>query len=264
MLLTGVLDAFSASDYDGAVGYTTFSNITATNISLFNGTSMTILTRGLYWMHVSITVPAYTPALVTLSGMPNYVTIVQNHDGYIDSDTISRNNVIDLQAGTALSFLSEFSSESLHWTSFRLDNCFSPLFVFQVARSSSFTVSGQITYDLVFTNVGSAWNMNTNTFIAPLNGQYFFSLSVGMISDEGFTLWFIVNGNVVQATQAGAAYLFSQGNDLHSVSKLLSLNTGDIFLTQSTFGSLYSDLTNLQISLAGFYYSPIINSKVLK
>ena len=264
MLLTGVLDAFSASYYDGAVGYTTFSNITETNISFFNGTSMTILTRGLYWMHLSITVPAYTPALVTLSGTPNYVTIVQNHDGCIDSDTISRNNVIGLQAGTVLSFLSEFSSQSLHWTSFRLDNCFSPLFVFQVARSSSFTASGQITYDLVFTNVGSAWNTNTSTFIAPLNGHYFFSASVGMISGEGVTLWFVVNDVVVQAAQAGVAFLFSQGNDLHSVSKLLSLNAGDIFQTRSTAGKIYSDSTNLQISLAGFYYSPVINSKVLK
>ena len=263
-MLTGILDAFSASDYDGTIGYTTFSNFTSTNISLFNGTSMTILTRGLYWMHVSITVPAYSPALVTLSGTPNYVTIVQNHDGYIESDTISRNNVIDLQAGTALSLFSEFPSQSLHWISFRLDNCFSPLFVFQVARSSAFTGSGQIAYDLVFTNIGSAWNKIANSFIAPLTGQYFFSLSVGMINNQVFNLKFVVNGADVQRTQDGSAGLFYVGNDLYSVSKLLPLNTGDIFKTSVADGNIYSDSTNLQISLAGFYYSPVMKSKVIK
>ena len=223
---------------------------------------MTIVTRSLYWMHVSITVPADTPALVFLTGTPNYVSIVQNHDGYSEPDSISRNNVLELEAGTVLSFQSLLPSQSLYWTSFRLDNCFSPLFVFQVARTSSLTSVSQITYDIVFTNIGSAWDEDTNTFKAPLSGQYFFSLSVGMIYNQAFDLNFVVNNVVVKSTQDGSAYLFSQGIDLFTISDLLPLNAGDIFKTTSSYDNLYSDATDLQISLAGFHYSPVINSKV--
>ena len=224
---------------------------------------MSIVTSGLYWMHISATVPANTSVYVTLSGTSNSVRIIQNHNGFTEPDTISRNNVINLQAGSQLYFQSEFPSLSLQWTTFRVDNCFSPLIIFQVARSTSASGGGLITYDVVLTNIGSAWNHNINTFIAPLNGLYFFSLSTGMNGNQVFGLQFNVNGIVLQQTQAGSASLFAHGNDLYSVSKLLALNASDYFTTSFFDGDIYSNSTDLQISLAGFYYSPAISSQVI-
>ena len=257
------MDAFSATVYNGAIGINTFNDKFTSNGSSFDGTTMSILTNGLYWMHISVTAPANTSVYVTLSGITNSVKIIQNHNGFTKPDTISRNNVMNIQAGSLLTFLSQFPSLSLQWTTFRVDNCFSPLIIFQVARSTSASGGGLITYDVVLTNIGLAWNHNINTFIAPLNGLYFFSLSAGMNGNQVFGLQFNVNGIVLQQTQAGSASLFAQGNDLYSVSKLLALNASDYFTTSFFDGDIYSNSTDLQISLAGFYYSPAISSQVI-
>ena len=223
---------------------------------------MLVKTNGLYWMHISITVPASTSAYVCLSGTTNYIRISQSHGGFNRPDTISRNGVVDIQAGTQLRFISNFTSLGLQWTSFRLDNSMSPLVLFQVARSSTAISSGQIIYDLVFTNIGSAWTTLTNAFQAPRTGQYFFSLSVGMSSKQDFNLLLLVNGVSVLLAQSGSDWLISKGYNLMSASKLLTLTAGDIVTAKFQNGNIYSESTNLQISLAGFHYNPFINSKV--
>ena len=261
-MFIGVLDAFSASVSNGPMGLTTFSNIFATNISGFNGSSMSVQIRGLYWMHISVTIPAYTVVNVTLSGVTNHIKITQSHGSYDHPDSPSRNGLIDLQAGTTLSFLSSYLSQSLQWTSFRLDNIMSQLYAFQVAKSSVATCCGQVTYDLVFLNIGSAWNIASNSFIAPRNGQYFISMSAGCFANQVFNLNVLVNGNVLQTTQNAASSKFSSGTDLHSVSKLFQFNLGDTLTTTIVYANLNSDLINLQTSLAGFLYSPAIISPV--
>ena len=195
-----------------------------------------------------------------------YVRIIQSHGSFEQPETLSRNGLIDLHAGTQLSFLSNYPSQSLQWTAFRLGNILSQLFAFQVAKSSTAFCCGLITYDLVFLNIGSAWNIASNLFIAPRSGQYFFSICAGFFSNQLVDLSFIVNGNnVKQITQNGAASKITSGMDFHSASKLLQLNTGDSLKTTFIYpnnANLYSELANLQISLTGFYYSPTINSPV--
>ena len=216
-------------------------------------------------MHISTSIPAYAVANVTLSGINNYMRIIQNHGNYDHPDTLSRNIMMDLQAGTKLSFLSSYPSQSLQWASFRLDNIMSQLFAFQVAKSFSAICCGLITYDLVLLNIGSAWNIALNSFIAPINGQYFFSLSAGFLALQKYGISIVINGiNVVLITESGAASKIISGMDLHSASKLLQLNSGDSLTTTVSNANLYSDSTNLQISLTGFYYSPTINPPVSK
>ena len=223
---------------------------------------MSIKTRSVYWMHLTTNVPSLTSSLIILLGMTNYLRIVQNHNGFIQSDLISRNSVIDVQNGSKLSISSAFNADSIQWSSFRLDNCLSPLYVFQVARSSSQASDGLITYDLVLTNIGSAWNTEENSFKVPLTGQYFFSLSVGMGGNQVYiSLSFEVNGVKILTTYSGLTAMYSSGYDLYSASKLLPLNAQDVFTT-TVIGNISSEQPHAQISLAGFYYSPAINSKV--
>ena len=261
-LFKGVLDAFSAYLDNGIVGLTTFPNILVTNISSFNGSTMSVQTKGLYWMHISVTVPALTQANVTLLGITNYMRIIQSHGNFDHPDTLSRNGLVDLQAGAQLAFLSKYPSQSLQWTSFRLDNIMSQLIAFQVAKTSPALCCGLVTFDFVLLNIGFAWNIATNSFIAPKNGQYFLSVSAGCYANSVFDLYLWVNGNTVQMTQNGASSKFSSGIDLHSTSKLLQFNAGDTFTTTIDTKNLYSDATNLQVSFAGFYYSPTISSAV--
>ena len=177
--------------------------------------------------------------------MTNYIRIIQSHGRYDHPDSPSQNGLIDLLAGTQLSFLSNYPSQSLQWTSFRLDNIMSHLYAFQVTESSATICCGQVTYDLVFLNIGSAWNIASNSFIAPTNGQYFISMSAGCFANQVFNLNFIVNGNVIQTTQHAASSKFSSGTDLHSASKLFQFYVGDTLITTTTFANLNSDLTNL-------------------
>ena len=260
-IFIGVLDAFSAYVNNGLIGLTTFSNVLVSN-SDFNGSTMSVHTKGLYWMHISVTVPAFTQANVTLSGTSNYMRIIQSHGNFDHPDTLSRNGLMDLQAGTQLTFLSKYPSQSLQWTSFRLNNIMSQLIAFQVAKSSPAQCCGLVTFDLVLLNIGFAWNIGRNVFIAPKNGQYFFSVSAGCYANSTFDLFLVLNSDTVQKTQNGASSKFFSGIDLHSTSKLLQFNEGDTFVTIVDSKNLYSDATNLQISFAGFYYSPTISSAV--
>ena len=212
-------------------------------------------------MHLSITVPPFSSAHVALLGGVNYFKIVQNHDGLNQEDMISRNGLMVIHAGTQLSLTSNFVNSYIRWFLFRLDNCFSPVIVFQVARSYSTTNinhSELISFDLILMNIGSAWKTFTNSFVAPQSGQYFFSLSAGMSGNKTTVMmFFVINDETVQHTDSGVNALFSSGYNQISVSKLLSLNNGDICIfTTKFYRSLHSNPSTLQISLTGFYYSP--------
>ena len=178
LLFLGLLNLFGAVSYDDPVGIIQFPTFVTTTDD-FDGTIMSIQTKSVFWLHVSINVPASTSASISLTGATTYMNIVQTHNGFNGLYSISRNGVMELQADTKLSFKSNYVSNNLRWISFRLDNCFSPLYAFRVARTSSLASAASaslITYDLVLLNIGSAWNAAANSFQAPMSGQYFFSL----------------------------------------------------------------------------------------
>ena len=234
------------------------ANILTRNIGNFNGTTVAIQDDGEYWMHLSITVPPLSSVLFTLLGVANYFKIVQTHNGFYEKYLTSRNGAVNINAGMQLSLFSKFLTGYIRWFFFRLDNCFSPIVVFQVARNSSAKNlkynQELITFDVVLMNIGSAWNASANSFIAPQSGLYFFSLNAGMSGNKTlFAVDFVVNKVAVQRTESGYNQL--------SVSKLLFLNYGDTFNIIS-YGNLYNNQIAFQTSLAGFYYNPLMISKV--
>ena len=240
-----------------------FGNVQATSGGSFNGSTTSAKTEGFYWMHIAANTPSYKQAFIgILGGNSTYLRIAKTHSGFAVPDTTSRSGVVNARLNNQTYFLSNYTTQSLYWSSFRLDNVFSPLVVFQVASTSVMFFDGIITYNQLFINNGSAWNATLNSFIAPFGGLYFFSLSAGMHDGVAFHLKFAINGVVVQDVSDGTALSMNPGYDLLTVSKLLQLRAGDVLTTAFSNGILYSDPSNLQISLAGFYYSPTLNSQV--
>ena len=179
---------------------------------------------------------------------------------------MGRSGIVSLQPGEQLSVRSNYSFLALSWSAFRLDNYFDPLVVMSVARTTPVTSDGQITFDVVLVNIGSAWKISTNNFVAPLVGQYFFSLSSAMSYSLQSEFDFQVNGKTRQGFQAGSTKLMSSGsNDLFSVSCFLKLNAGEkmsISVTFSGIPSIYADSFNYQLSFVGLLYSPPISQQV--
>ena len=211
-------------------------------------------------MQITIDVPSGSSMTASLLGANKILNILQNHGGFSSSDTLSRSAAMELQAGAQLSLTTNNLAASVQWSSFRFDNIFSPIIAFQVASTNPIS-SGTISYDFVLTNIGSVWQINLNSFVAPQAGLYFFSQSAGMIGYSLVSIAYKINGQSVQIKQMGDNKLFVSNNDLHSPSIFLTLNAGDSLITTCDDG-IFSEPANLQISLGGFYYSPITNTQV--
>ena len=179
---------------------------------------------------------------------------------------MGRSGILSVQSSGLLVAQANFSFNSFSWSSFRLDHYFDPLIVVSVARTSSVVSNGKISFDRVLVNIGTAWNILTNNFVAPIFGQYFFSLSSAMSDGVKSEFDFNVNGHSKQAFQTGSTKLMSPGSkDLLSVSSFLQLNAGDEVMISVSFQGgqfVYADSNTYQLSLAGLLYSPPISKKV--
>ena len=106
---------------------------------------------------------------------------------------MGRSGVIKIQPGDELTAQAYFPCNNLSWSAFRMDSYFDPLVVFSVARTSSLTTQGLITFNTVSVNYGQGWDANTNSFTAPKTGNYFFSLSSAFRPAILYEIKFIVD-----------------------------------------------------------------------
>ena len=178
------------------------------------------------------------------------------------TQTLSRNAVIKIEPTTQLEMSTLFSIYSAFWSGFRLDTLFCPLIAFNVARTTSLTVTGQIIYDLILVNEGQGWQANSSSFIAPLDGLYVFFYSGGIMAGKNYYVDLLINGVAVRRAAGGLGFIFSSGTDITSKTSMLALKTGDnVSIANSISTPLFSDSNALQIAFSGFCYNPTSKQK---
>ncbi len=148
-----------------------------------------------------------------------------------------------------------FKSPFLTWNGFRLSSLMKPLVAFSAARSPAFHGNGIIKLPLILQNTGYSYQRSTSTFQAPLNGIYFFSLSVAVPPYGTTKVRFQINGiDKVELLQTSSNH---NGVNTITRSTLFKLREGDQVQVASIAGdTLYSD-RDLQISFSGFLYKPL-------
>ena len=179
-------------------------------------------------------------------------------------DTLSKEGIVCFATENHLKVTNRFPSLSVYWTGFQLDAIFDPLIATYVTRSSSFNNSNKvITFDNVIYNIGQAWDIRSNHFNAPFEGIYYFSFSGGILPDTSLRLDLKRNGENLCAAAGGMGKInVKNGFDLVSKSCFVKLNKDDKIQLYDRVDLIYSDPINQQISLAGFYFSPISDQKV--
>ena len=253
--MIGVLDAFNAEGYQNSSKL--FTNFTLSVGSTFDIVNAWFIAppskASIYWMHFGADVPARTMANITLVGSP--MNTLKTYSDLIQVDTIAREGVVSAQPYDLNYIASLYSTQRVYWSGFRLDNYFSPLVAFYVARTSPISTIGYLSYDRTLINEGNGWNSTTNRFVAPYSGVYFFSVSLGQLPKNRTILQIFKNGAAVVTIGTAMANLMGSGQDLVGRSHLMSLNVNDYVETYFSEGNPFSDSTNLQISFSGFFYN---------
>ena len=139
------------------------------------------------------------------------------------------------------------------WAGFSVSGYMDPLVAFSVARSTSMTSLGLIRYDTEIVYTGQ-FNMGISTFVTPLNGIYYFSISAGLFPANTAELMLRVNGKDM--------YVLFHNSSAHdgirtiSGSTLLDLQIGDLVTLHLTKGQIYSSPEQHEVSFMCFLYSP--------
>ena len=283
----GLLDAFNAGRMNSllmAANPLPFESILTSNGSCLQsaGTNQPAFLSppdsAIYWMHLSVDVPAYTQAHFYLVTNGYQHAIVKNHTSLPAGDTMIRDGVVIVPAGKSLTLASDYPTETTgvmqsYWAGFRLDNgFFNPVVVVSVACTSPIIISDvnvkvPIIYDRVLVNIGSAWSQAANLLTIPITGIYLFSYSTGVVRRADWysvTVQLLVN-EIMQADLFGGIHSdMTQDNTVDFISRtfLLPLSQGDNVTTQVCHSTAYSDTINLQIALHAVLYSPQVTSQV--
>ena len=287
-MLTGVLDAFNAgrlNSLPSAVNPLPFETVMLSNGSCIQsaGTNQSVFlsapTSAIYWMHLSIDVPAHTQARFYLVGTEYQFAIIKNHTSLKEGDTMIRDGVVSVTAGQRLTIASDYPTDTTgvmqpYWAGFRLDNYFNPLVVVSVACTSPTTnvQSGQskrIIYDRILVNIGSAWNATSNLLIVPFKGIYLFSCSAALLrkaKSNSLVIKLVINGIEQNklSVSGGVNRQMIQDNTTDFISRtfLLSLNQNDQVTGVVLESTAYSDTTNWQVALHAVLYSPQVTTQV--
>ena len=142
---------------------------------------------GFYWLFYTVVFSGTTFADFHLQGTNQLPApeIRRDHTTFNNYDTISGSHVSDLSKGQQL-FISStyptYANDTIgsSWGAYKLD--MSPLILFEVILSSPSDAYDEV---VLFpgdasVNEGNAWNSASSSFIAPYDGIYYFSLSLGV------------------------------------------------------------------------------------
>ena len=229
----------------------------------FDKSSATLLIapHSCYWMHLGIDVPELGQVSASLSKNFSLTKTCNTLEG---KDTVSKEGIVCFATENHMKVTSRFPSLSVYWAGFQLDAIFDPLIATYVTRSSSVKNTNEtIAFDNVLYNFGQAWDIRFNHFRAPFDGIYYFSFSGGILPDTGLIIDLKRNGEKLCAALGGMGKInVKNGFDLVSKSCFVKLKKDDKIQLCDRVDLIYSDPINQQISLAGFYFSPICDQKV--
>jgi hypothetical protein len=237
------------------------------------------ISRCLYWTHIGVEVPAHTQVYARLSTDTNFSFFINKTAVDSSPGTISRSGLVQLEPGTHVSVISQYSVASSYWSGFLLNNLMDPLVAFYVSRSSAtthtdhiFTIDSQhVAYDTVVVNEGNCWNTENSQFKAPHTGIYLFSVSVAKTGNTSTALTVMLSLVVSHQHEPNHAMYEVGQMDLDSsdhmntmsTSRLINLAKDDTVSVRCPDTSpFYSDSGSLATSLSGFYYSPVAINNV--
>ena len=223
--------------------------------------TLSIAPHSCYWMHLGIDVPELGQVSASLSKNFSLIKTCNTLEG---KDTLSKEGIVCFATENNLKVTSRFPSLSVYWAGFQLDAIFDPLIATYVTRSSSVKNTNKaIAFDNVLYNLGQAWDIRSNHFRAPFDGIYYFSFSGGILPDTSLVIDLKRNGEKLCAAAGGMGKIIVK-NGFDSVSKscFTKLKKDDKIQLYDREDLIYSDPINQQISLAGFYFSPISDQKV--
>ena len=225
---------------------------------------------GTYVVHLSSGLFTGTPTglIIILVESIKDVALTRTSTSHNGWDTVSRDFITTLSRGKNIyldlykGLSASNSMKQTSWSVFLLDNLMSPLITFCVALSTSTNVAtGIVNFPFISVNVGNGWNNSTNTFTAPRNGTYVFSLSVGLQSGKSYYVYVEVGSS--DAYELISTSNARNGTDTASRTFALSLTSGDtVYVSISTPTKLISDVGS-ETSFAGFLYEPLNGLKVI-
>ena len=232
----------------------------------FDGTKEYLVAQnsGLYWMHVAADIALRTPALLSLDD--SALILSKKSRNLSGADTICKDGIVFVRKASQSFLVSKHSTVGIYWLGFRLDTLFEPLIAFHVVRTTSINVKKKlVSFDKVLWNVGNPWNNFSNQFVVPYDGFYFFSFRGGVESGSKFSIFLKRDeSEMCQATASVGKIMDRSEVDFTSKSCFISLKKRDKITLHGTDKGpfIYSNGKDQEISLLGFFYSPINRQKV--
>ena len=196
------------------------------------------------------------PVQMSMKGLFPPMCLTYTSATFHDRVTSSRNIISMLGGGQQVSmvYISGVTTPNHNaWGGFSISGYMDPVVTFNVARSTSMTSLGLITYDTEIINTGQ-FNLTSSTFVAPLDGIYYFSVSTGLQPHINVELMLKVNGIDMYITFHRSIH--HNGVENISGTILLDLNAGDKVSVHLTKGQIHSSIEQHEMSFVGILYSP--------
>ena len=231
----------------------------------------TVPETGFYLTHFSAGIPPNTPMTVTLAGDTNSASpnIIMTYNEYDGEMMTSRDDIQWWSKGQEVFLSSNYTlysdgMSSTSWSAVRIDNIMKPVVAFCLTRTyDTNDYNSVLQFTNVMLSVGNALGVCTHQFVAPTQGTYFISFSVGFEEDyngiqSNVNAYLQVNSDTNTLLQL-RSYYASNEKDMSSNSVLISLSEGDIvdvYYSSYSSDAHYSD-EHYQTSLSGFLYEPV-------
>ena len=196
------------------------------------------------------------PVQMSMKGLFPPMGLTHKSETFHDEVTSSRNIISMLGEGQQVSIVCSSGVTTPNhnaWGGFSVSGYMDPVVAFNVARSTSMTSLGLITYDTEIVNTGQ-FNLTSSTFVAPLDGIYYFSVSTGLQPHFIAELMLKVNG--IDMSIIFHRSSFHSGVETISGTTLLDIQAGDMVSVHLTKGQIHSSIEQHEMSFVGFLYSP--------
>ena len=237
--------------------YVSYNNLSQfrSNISVFR-----FKTNTFYWMSISADIPSYTQ--VNLS-MNDEFSLVKTNTLLNVQDNLCKDELFKFdKPAEYISVVSSFSTNAIYGSGFQLDTLFYPLIAFQIAFS--LCLEGNNKPSTVYHNMGNAWTISKERFIAPSHGLYYFSVNIRISAGRGLDYQVKHNGNDICSLQKGMAdsLISISYFDFMSKSCFIKMKVSDYIELSMPINNKCTNSSEL-LSLSGFNYSPKNTLKVM-